>query len=121
MIKVPSCYIRLCLKIQQPVVFAGAPRAICLFHHVERRCPVAVRPPDDPLLLQLRKLLLGSLQSVVVQPPVLGLDRPALRYQDVLHSVCGLGKYFGGVEDTGELLQHVLERRTAATCLHCGK
>ena len=77
----------LCLQIQQPVVSTWPPRAICLLHHVQGRGPVATGSPDDPLLLQLSKLLLGRLQSLIVQLLVLGSDWAALCYQEMLHAV----------------------------------
>ena len=97
--------VRLRLKIEQPVVSTWPPCAICLLHHMEKRGPVAAGPSDDPLLLQLSELLLGSLQPDVVEPPVLGRDWAALRPWEVLHAVCGPGQHLGGVEQAGELLQ----------------
>ena len=71
--------VRLCLQVEEPIVSTRPPRAIRLLHHVEMGSPVATGSSDDALLLQLRELLLGGLQPVVVQPPVLGLDWAALR------------------------------------------
>ena len=52
--------VRLRLKIEQPVVSTWPPCAICLLPHVEGRRPIAAGSPDDALLLQLGKLLLGN-------------------------------------------------------------
>ena len=97
--------------VETAIIAAGAPAAILLGHHVQRRRPGGVGAANDASCLELPELGLGDAQLVAVQATRLGKNRRASCRDKVSHPVLG-PRGPGTVADDGrKFTQYVTNNR----------